>query len=96
MSGKSIIKAIDAGLELLNVNKICYLAEDNEAYYMTGCGDHGEVLVSAAGCKVDKKTGLAQHCYYDDPAWKTPKKAVEVPKERNDAFALLKEMPAEV
>ena len=96
MSNKNVVKAIEAGLDLLKVNKICYLSEDEDAYYMTGCGDDGEMIVGAACCKVDKRTGIAEHCYYDDPAWETPKVAVEVPDERKSVFVELKEMPAEI
>ena len=78
----SVISAIDAALEFLNADKLCYAAEDDEAYYFTACGDDGKPLYAPSCCRVSKMTLSVSMCYHDDPAWKTPKKEITFPKER--------------
>ena len=82
----TLISAIDAALSELRLNKICHAVEDEDAYYFTGCSDNGEGFTGGACVSVDKGTMLCQHCAHDDPCWNTPKRKIEIPKERSDVF----------
>lgn len=86
MSSDNLIKAIDAALDMLGLNRICRAVEDDKAYYFTGCGDNGERIRGCACCCVEKGTLKCRPCYYDDPCWNTPKTIVEIPEERKSVF----------
>ena len=86
MMSSNVIRAIDAALTMLKLNKLCFAAEDNEAYYFTGCGDNGERICGEAACRVDKKTFASEPCYHTSSYWNTQKKKVEIPKERKSVF----------
>lgn len=85
MSNK-VIKAIDAALKMLQLNKLCFAAEDDDSYYFTGCSDYGERICGEACCRVSKETLECTHCYHDDPRWNTPKVPIEIPKERSNVY----------
>lgn len=78
----NLTRAIDIALGFLEAKKLCYAAEDADAYYLTACGDNGEPYNCPACCRVDKKTGQARMCYHDDPAWGIEKKELRFPKDR--------------
>lgn len=86
-------KAIDVALKTLGVNKLCYIGEDDEAYYMTGCGDNGEPLYISGCCRVIKETLQGDFCHHTSPYLATEKKKIEPSEDRKDVFIELNWMP---
>lgn len=78
--------AIDAALKKVHLNKFCYLAEDDQSYYITGCADNGDVIYGGASCKVDKETLECSFCSIYDPNMKKPKRKLKPPADRMDIF----------
>ena len=82
---------IDIALKMLQVNKVCTVQEDNGFFYVTGCGDNGEVIRGEACVKINKNTMECEHCYHDDPCWKTPKKKIMLPNGWENVFIVINE-----
>ena len=66
MTSLKLMRAAYAALDFLKLNKLCYIMEDKEFYYFTGCRDNGEQIYDAACCSVNKKTYETQNRYLDD------------------------------
>jgi hypothetical protein len=93
MTLSELNKAIDVALKTLRVNKLCYIGEDDEAYYMTGCGDNGEPLYTGCCCRVVKATLRGEICHHTSPYLETPKKKLKPPEDKKDVFMELNWMP---
>lgn len=86
MTSEDILYAVDTSLQFLRVNKLCKIFEDDNAYYLTGCGDNGEVLYVPVICRVDKKTREHSRLSHTDPEFWTPKRFLPFPPERKNIF----------
>lgn len=82
----NLIKVIDVALNALGVNKFCYISEDKEFYYITGCGDKGELMIGLVPVMVNKKTLECKSCSLDNPRFFAPKKEVSVPQEKRSIY----------
>ena len=94
MTSMKLEAAAKEALKTMKVNKIFRILEDDEYFYFSGCGDHGEPLMADCGCCVRKSDLYSRECYFDDPLWNTPKKVVDLPTD-SDMFIKLQDPLAE-
>lgn len=94
MISNALELAAKVALDVLRVKKIFWAGEDDEYYFFSGCGDHGEPLIADCSCCVSKKDLKGRGCYYDDPLWSTPKRKIDLPTD-SDMFIELQDPLAE-
>jgi len=79
MTSYNLTQAVDVALAFTKAKKFCLAKEDDNAYYITVCGDNGEPIHAPCTCRVDKKELTVRMCYRGDHDNGTKKKEVRIP-----------------